>query len=119
MADLNRATNFQNRTKMSEKHQPKGTDEGHAPLAGVSHRFFTPSMAKETADNAKKEFAAEEHETKQVLDEIKEAAEHGQYSLETYHDENIAKNLRLLGYDVSDGYKESGRYGDHYMTVSW
>ncbi|MEQ8473634.1 MAG: hypothetical protein RIC35_20720 [Marinoscillum sp.] len=94
-------------------------DQQPCTIAGVSHRFFTPAMAKETADNAKKEFAAKEYETKQVLDEIKEAAEHGQYSLETYHDENIAKNLRLIGYDVSDGYKESGRYGDHYMTVSW
>lgn len=86
-------------------------------IADVTHRFFTPSMAKETADNAQKEFAAKEYETKQVLDKIKEAAELGEYSLETYHDENIAKNLRLIGYNVSDGFE--GRFHQHYMTVDW
>ena len=97
--------------------EPLKENEEPCTIADVTHRFFTPTMAKETADNAQKEFAAKEYETEQVLDKIKEAAELGEYSLETYYDENIAKKLRLLGYNVSDGFE--GCFHQHYMTIDW
>lgn len=81
------------------------------------HNYLSAKQAKELANLAIKDIAANEYDTKQVLKQIEDAAHDGSFEIETYNDDKIRQTLVLLGYDCSEAYTTD--FGNIYMKVSW
>ncbi len=58
-------------------------------------------------------------EMRAVLDIIFRESKNGKFECNYFNDEILRKDLKLMGYKVSNMWKETGRYKSEMMTISW
>jgi hypothetical protein len=56
---------------------------------------------------------------RETLKEINNAIKDGRFKCNIFDDDKLRESLKLLGYQVSDMWREERWYKTEYMTVSW
>ena len=68
---------------------------------------------------AQNKINSEKFEVREALKKIKEATEIGAFDCDYWNDDEVRDALRLMGYTVSEMWKEQRWYQTEYMTISW
>lgn len=56
---------------------------------------------------------------REVLKTINDAVDRGEFKCDVFNDDKVREGLKLLGYVVSDMWREERWYKTEYMSVSW
>lgn len=85
-------------------------------MGALSNSYLSSDKAKQMTLEALEMIAANEYNTKCVLDQIEEATQNGSFQIKTYNDNKVRDNLVLLGYNCSEPFESQN---DIYMMVNW
>lgn len=80
---------------------------------------MTPQDARQQTLEARITMIKSKPAVKAAIGNIEKAAKSGEYTINVFDDEQLRRDLRRLGWDVSDCWKEAERYKSEMMTISW
>jgi hypothetical protein len=62
---------------------------------------------------------SQKRDVKEALEVIKKAINSGRFECNFYNDNNVREALKMMGYEVSEMWKDNKWYQDEMMTISW